>query len=130
MNKKEFGKKFYLASLIICVVALILAWILLPVTGLEGDKLTQIWMYRYAVVFLCLAFVVPTGCVVREICYGDYNKKMLITKIIIVIASSILGTVLILVLKNFGLSKILSFASILVLMFVANPNNKENNKNV
>lgn len=109
---------------------LVLAWALLPVTGLEGDILTQTWMYRYAVVFLSLAFIVPTGCVVREICYGEYNKKMLIVKIVVIVLASIIGTILILFIKNFGLSKILSFASILVLMFAANPNNKENNKNV
>lgn len=126
MNKRVFGTYFYYFCVILCVALLILAFILFPVKGLEGDELVTVYTYRYLVIFGCLTFLIPVGCLVKEICCGKYDKKIVIRKALVVVFVTIAGFLCMIFVDNFALKKILTFGGALVLVTVAAPSYKEN----
>ncbi len=56
LNKQKIGRDIYFGSVIVSIIILLLSMILLPVKDLEGEELAQMLSYRYAIVFVCLAF--------------------------------------------------------------------------
>lgn len=126
MNKKVFGTYFYYFCVILCVALLVLALVLFPVKDLEGDALVTAYTYRYLVIFGCLTFLIPTGCLVKEVCSGKYDKKIVIRKALVVVLGTIVGVLCMIFIDNFALKKMLTFAGALVLVTVAAPSYKEN----
>lgn len=130
LNKQKIGRDIYFGSVIVSIIILLLSMILLPVKDLEGEELAQMLSYRYAIVFVCLAFLIPTGCMIREYCSGNYIKKMFIIKVIITFVTLTSGLLIILLLKKTSYSKVMTFIGVLVLMYTATPTVRDNNKNV
>lgn len=129
-NKAKIGKNIYFASIIISMVVLLLSMFLLPTKSLEGDALSKRLVYRYIIVFICLVFLIPAGCIIREYCYGKYIKKMLIIKIIITSLVLVSGLLIIGLTMNPAYSKVIALLGALVLIYTAAPTVKDNEKNV
>lgn len=127
-NKEKIGKTVYFGSVILSIIILCLAMTLIPVK--DGEEILEANLnFRYAIVFGCLEFIIPLGCLTREFCNGNYVKKMLIIKAIITLATLALGLVVILVIGNPTYSNVMTLIGALVLMYTATPTVKDN-KNV
>lgn len=128
-NKEKIGKTIYFGSVILSIIILCLAMTLIPVK--DGEEVLETNLnYRYTIVFVCLEFIIPIGCLTREFCNGNYVKKMLIIKAIITLVTLALGLVVILVIGNPTYSNVMTLLGALVLMYTATPTVKDNNKNV
>lgn len=129
LNKEKIGKRIYFGSIILSIIVLLLAMTLIPVK--DGEEVLETNLnYRYTIVFVCLEFVIPFGCLTREYCNGNYIKKMLIIKAVITLVTLALGLIVILVVGNANYSSVMTLFGALVLMYTATPTVRDNNKNV
>lgn len=128
-NKEKIGKRIYFSTIIFSIIVLCLAIALIPVK--DGEEILEANLnYRYAIVFVCLEFVIPFGCLTREYCNGNFIKKMLIIKAAISLTTLIVGLLIILLLGNATYSNVMTLFGALVLMYTATPTVKDNGKNV
>lgn len=129
LNKEKIGKRIYFGTIIFSILVLCLAIALIPVK--DGEEILEANLnYRYAIVFVCLEFVIPLGCLTREYCNGNFIKKMLIIKAAISLITLIVGLLIILLLGNATYSNVMTLIGALVLMYTATPTVKDNGKNV
>ena len=92
----------------------------------DGSEQSNIDMsiYRYMVAFYAFLVILSPGVLVFEYTKGNYIKEKFRLKIIVLSASVALGTILFLVIWNALLANMVFLASLVVLLFILTPTNK------
>lgn len=135
MNKEKFGKYFYIASIVLSIVLLVIAVIFLNVREIDQEdvaRLSMVYAYRYMAIILVLFILIPTGSLVREICLGKYDKKIILIKFLIGYIGGIGGIITLFILRNQELAvkigKVIALIGALFLVYAASPSVKENKR--
>ena len=124
MEKKKLANGIYYASIIITIVAMIV--VLFVVRG-ESYTDETISLVRYFVGYFCFATILSVGIALRELIIGNYNKKKMIIKFIVLGVAFILGVVSTIFIRNVKIGLGLLFVSLFVLSYSIIPTMKNNN---
>ena len=127
MNKKNFGKYFYHATLLVAIVAMIVALFAFRSDGTPEEN-ERISIIRYAFAYYSFITVLGTGLVVNEYCSGKYVKNKLQLKVIGVIAASIIGAPVFIFVQNATVACAMFFVSLLLLIYTMTPTVKDEKK--
>ena len=123
MDKLKFGKLYYYCSLGLSCLVMLLAIFLLRSDGSEQSNI-DMSIYRYMVAFYTFLVILSPGVLVFEYTKGNYIKEKFKLKIIILGLSLIVGTLLFLLVWNAAVANMVFLASLVVLVYVLAPTNK------
>ncbi|MBP5407601.1 MAG: hypothetical protein J6Y42_00490 [Bacilli bacterium] len=127
MEKKKIANAIYYASIIITIIAMI--FVLFVICG-ESYTDEFISLVRYFVAYFCFATIISLGVVLRELILGNYNKKKMIIKFIVMGVALIIGVLATIFIRNVKIGLGLLFVSLFVLSYeiiptVRNTKNEE-----
>ena len=127
MEKKKIANAIYYASIIITIIAMIVVLFVI-----RGESYTDefISLVRYFVAYFCFATIISLGVVLRELIIGNYNKKKMIIKFIVMGVALIIGVLATIFIRNVKIGLGLLFVSLFVLSYeiiptVRNTKNEE-----
>lgn len=127
MEKKKIANAIYYASIIITIIAMIVVLFVI-----RGESYTDefISLVRYFVAYFCFATIISLGVVLRELILGNYNKKKMIIKFIVMGVALIIGVLATIFIRNVKIGLGLLFVSLFVLSYeiiptVRNTKNEE-----
>ena len=127
MNKKNFGKYFYHASLLVAIIAMVVALFVFRSDGTPEEN-EIISIIRYAFAYYSFITVLGTGLVVNEYCSDKYLKNKLQLKVIGIVAASIIGAPIFIFVKSATIACMLFFVSLLLLIYIMTPTVKDEKK--
>lgn len=126
MDKAKVGKYIYYASLLISIALLVMAVFLFNVRDIEDEELKlTTYVYRYMIIDGVLFILIPTGCFVREITSSNYDKKIVILKMLLAYIGGIASILLVYYFRNLTIAKVSTLVGALILVFSASPTVKE-----
>ena len=94
MDKKALGQKIYNVCLALTTGILIIVLFLVKGEDNSLETNERISCIRYAVCFYSFVILISGGSVVREYLSGEYLKKKMMLKIIVLGSSLLVGTLL------------------------------------
>lgn len=124
MDKKKLANGIYYASIIITIAIMLI--VLFVVRG-ESYTDETISLVRYFVGYFCFATILSVGIALRELIMGNYNKKKMLIKFIVLSVALLLGVFATIFIRNVKIGLGLLFVSLFVLSYAIIPTMKNNN---
>lgn len=94
MDKKALGQKIYNVCLALTTVILILILFVVKAEDNSQESNVRISCIRYAVCFYSFVILISGGSILREYLSGEYIKKKMMIKLIVLGVSLLVGTLL------------------------------------
>lgn len=94
MDKKALGQKIYNVCLALTTAILILILFVVKAEDNSQESNVRISCIRYAVCFYSFVILISGGSILREYLSGEYIKKKMMIKLIVLGVSLLVGTLL------------------------------------
>lgn len=94
MDRKALGQKIYNVCLALTTAILLLILFVVKAEDNSQESNVRISCIRYAVCFYSFVILISGGSILREYLSGEYIKKKMITKSIVLGISLLVGTLL------------------------------------
>ena len=94
MDRKALGQKIYNVCLALTTAILLLILFVVKAEDNSQESNVRISCVRYAVCFYSFVILISGGSILREYLSGEYIKKKMITKLIVLGISLLVGTLL------------------------------------
>lgn len=129
MNKKltkpQIGKLVMRLSIYLSLIIMLVTFIIANKQTTDEAKEKMV-ILNYLISFYVFGLLIPIGTIMNEIFSGRYDKKKIITKIILVSFVIITGSVLFVFFYKFRVVQIAMTVTLFLLAYVLNPTVKVN----
>lgn len=129
MNKKltkpQIGKLVMKLSIYLSLIIMLVTFIIANKQTTDEAKEKMV-ILNYLISFYVFGLLIPIGTIMNEIFSGRYDKKKIITKIILVSFVIITGSVLFVFFYKFRVVQIAMTVTLFLLAYVLNPTVKVN----
>lgn len=129
MNKKltkpQIGKLVMRLSIYLSLIIMLVTFIIANKQTTDEAKEKMV-ILNYLISFYVFGLLIPIGTIMNEIFSGRYDKKKIITKIILVSFVIIMGSVLFVFFYKFRVVQIAMTVTLFLLAYVLNPTVKVN----